>query len=124
MAGRLIALVLFLVHVVQCEAYEINGKECQEIGAVLHCSWRGRGNYIVSGVLKQETIEFNQLMSGSNLFVPRIYVGNLRKVEILQGDVSCEDIKIPIEVIVYIEKQKCVSVLNNNLFIVDFDPYT
>lgn len=69
MAGMTIASILFLL--VQCEGFEVIAKECTSNGVVLSCSWRGKGNYVVSGVLSQETIEFNKLMSGSNLLVPR-----------------------------------------------------
>lgn len=107
MAGMTIASILFLL--VQCEGFEVNAKECTSNGVVLSSSWRGKGNYVVSGVLSQETIEFNKLMSGSNLLVPRVYLGNLRKVEIKQGDISCGEIKAPSDVTIYIEKRRCVS---------------
>lgn len=100
MAGMTIASILFLL--VQCEGFEVNAKECTSNGVVLSCSWRGKGNYVVSG-------EFNKLMSGSNLLVPRVYLGNLRKVEIKQGDISCGEIKAPSDVTIYIEKRRCVS---------------
>lgn len=102
----MIALIMFLL--VQCEAYEINAKECQLNDVMLHCNWRGKGNYLVSAVLTQET-EFNKMMNGSNLLVSRMYLGNLRKVEIKQGDISCGEIKAPSDVTIYIEKRRCVS---------------
>lgn len=104
MAGMTIASILFLL--VQCEGFEVNAKEYTSNGVVLSCSWRGKGNYVVSGVLSQETIEFNKLMSGSNLLVQRVYLG---KVEIKQGDISCGEIKAPSDVTIYIEKRRCVS---------------
>lgn len=52
MAG-MIALIMFLL--VQCEAYEINAKECQSNDVMLQCNWRGKANYLVSAVLTQET---------------------------------------------------------------------
>lgn len=125
MAGMTMASILFLFSLllVQCEGFEVNAKECISNGVVLSCSWRGKGNYVVSGVLSQETIEFNKLMSGSNLLVPRVYLGNLRKVEIKQGDISCGEIKAPAGVTRYIEKRSCVSMQCINvikLFFVDF----
>lgn len=95
MAG-MIALILFLL--VQCEVYEINAKECPSNGVVLHCSWRGKGKYMVSAVLTQETLEFNKMMSRSNLLVSRMFLWNLRKVEIKQEDISCGEIKAPSDV--------------------------
>lgn len=99
MAGMTIASILFLL--VQCEGLEVNAKECTSNGVVLSSSWRGKGNYVVSGVLSQETIEFNKLMSGSNLLVPRVYLK--------QGDISCGEIKAPSDVTIYVEKRRCVS---------------
>lgn len=107
MAGMIIASILLFL--AQCEGFEVNAKECTSNGVVLSCSWRGKGNYVVSGVLSQETIEFNKLMSGCNLLIPPVYLGNLRKVEVMQGDISCGEINAPPVVTIYIEKRRCVS---------------
>lgn len=49
------------------------------------------------------------MMNGSNVLVPRMYLGNLRKVEIKQRDISCGEIKAPSDVTIYIEKESCVN---------------
>lgn len=115
MAGILVVFVLTANFFGQGYAFDVNDKECSPSENILSCAWKGMGNYVVTAPLRQEILQFNKLTKGATLLVPESYRGGLLKIDVQSGDIACSDINTPADVVIYIEKQKCVSMYCINM---------
>lgn len=110
MAGILVVFVLTANFFGQGYAFE-----CSPSENILRCTWKGMGNYVVTAPLRQEILQFNKLTKGATLLVPESYRGGLLKIDVKSGDIACSDINTPADVVIYIGKQKCVSMYCINM---------
>lgn len=109
MAGRmrLIIVLLFAIRLSTAVSITININVCRsERGIILKCEWRGEVQYAVDVLLREEILSMSKLTESSTLFVPAEFVGNLAKIEILEGDAPCNVIA-PLNVAV--SRKRCVS---------------
>jgi hypothetical protein len=96
-------------------AFDISGKDYDSVkGEILKCVWRGRGQYTVTTKIKERIIIMTKMTNAATVFIPDDLIGNVEKIEVLEGDIPCRNIIAPLKFSVFVNKKRCVSKIYRN----------
>lgn len=114
-------LIYVLVFSVYCnegriQRLDVNTNVCERsmFGGFLKCIWLGKGMYTVEDVGPTRVLQMSKMTCGSSLIINHLQ--NLQKVEIITGDIPCENVIFPDSVssalVVYVGGKRFVSTVH------------